>query len=531
MNSILRRGKTCRSLSSLRFISSLAQFWNWRNPFKPNPDERNSNHRIDTRECVKEAPFSNPVANSDVIGCCRQEAGEQSALSIQNLLNNLDEAVERALEECDLVLSEDLVLDVIKRHGSDWKPAYAFFNWAVKKSGYPLGSAVYNEILDVLGRMHRFRDIEQVLDEMSKKECLFDEGTYAVLLKRFSAAHKVDEAIGFLYRRREFGLEVDLASFRELLMWLCRRKHVEEAEALFYSKKFEFGVEDDITTMNIILNGWCVLGSVREAKRFWKDILASNCRPDRFTYATFIHALTKKGKLGSALKLFRAMWDKGPRPDVVTCNCIIDALCFKKRVPEALEVLWLMEEKGCAPNYSTYNSIIKHMCKIRRMEKVNEIMKQMESKGGSCRPTALTYTYLLKSLKKPEEVPEIMQIMQRNGCEMNGDLYNLVLKLYVGWDHDEGVKSTWCEMERHGVGPDNRSYTIMIHGLYDRGRYADALRYYEEMFSKDMLMEARTEILVNAIKDKLKEREGKGEVHDPWMRRHRKQKNNLRNVH
>ena len=85
---------------------------------------------------------------------------------------------------------------------------------------------------------------------------------------------------------------------------------------------------------NVILNGWCVLGNSHEAKRVWRDIVASPCKPDIFTYATFIKALTKKGKLGTALKLFRGMWDKGGKPDVVICNCIIDALCFKKRIPD-----------------------------------------------------------------------------------------------------------------------------------------------------------------------------------------------------
>lgn len=526
MTSVFRRGNTCHNLSSLRLIASLARIWDSRQPIKPNPHETNSNYRFDTRECVKEAPVSNSAAKANtrqIATSGRQEADKQS---VQSLLNNprassSGEAVERALDECGLDLSEDSVVDVIKRHSFDWKPAYAFFNWASRRSGSSFGSVVYNEILDVLGKTRRFHEIKQVLDEMTERKGLFDEGTYTVLLRRFAAAHMVDEAIDIFYKRKELGLEVNLDSFRELLMWLCRYKHVEEAETLFYSKKMEFGVKHDIKSLNIILNGWCVLGDVREAKRFWKDILASNCRLDRFTYGTFISVLTKKGKLGSALKLFRAMWDSGHDPDVPTCNCIIDALCFKKRIPEALEVFREMKEKGCAPNSATYNSIIKHMCKIRRMEKVNELVREMELKGGSCGPNALTYSYLLKSLQRADEVPEVMQRMRRNGCEMNGDLFNLVLRLYMGWGHEEGVMTTWCEMEKCGVGHDRRSYTIMIHGLYHRGRIKDALLYYEEMVSKGLYTEPRTDILVNAIMDEMKKGEGKGENQGALMHKGR----------
>lgn len=527
MSSVFRRGKACQNLCSLRLVSSFANIWDSRQPVKPNLDETNSNCRFDTRESVEEAPIPNPVADAttgEIVRSSRQEADRQSPASVQSLLDNLrgssSEAVERALDECSLDLSEDLVLNLLKRNAFDWKPAFTFFSWASRRRGCSFGSTVYNEILDVLGKTRQFHEMKQVLDEMAKKKGLFDETTYTVLLRRFAAAHKVDEAVDVFNKREAFGLEVNWDSFRELLMWLCRHKHVEQAETLFNSKKMEFGVKHDIKSLNIILNGWCVLGDVREAKRFWKDILASNCRPDRFTYGTFINALTKKGKLGSALKLFRAMWDNGHDPDVATCNCIIDALCFKKRVPEALSVFQEMKEKGCAPNSATYNSLIKHMCKIGRMEIVNELVREMELKGGSCSPNALTYGYLLKSLRRADEVPEVMRSMQKNGCDMNGDLSNLVLRLYMGWGHKEGVMSTWCEMERCGLGHDRRSYTIMIHGLYDRDRIEDALLYYEEMVLKGLPTEPRTEILMSAIKDKTKEREGRGgEQYDPLMRR------------
>ena len=48
---------------------------------------------------------------------------------------------------------------------------------------------------------------------------------------RYAGAHKVEEAVSMFFRRKEFGLELDSEAFRTLLMWLCRYKHVEDAEA------------------------------------------------------------------------------------------------------------------------------------------------------------------------------------------------------------------------------------------------------------------------------------------------------------
>ncbi|XP_057435013.1 putative pentatricopeptide repeat-containing protein At3g15200 [Lotus japonicus] len=436
---------------------------------------------------------------------------------VQNLLkfrrDKPTDQVERALDLCGFDLNDDLVLDVLRRHRSDWKPALVFFNWASKADSYAPTSRVCNEILDILGKMSRFEELHQVFDEMSHREGLVNEDTFSTLLRRFAAAHKVEEAISMFYTREQFGLDLDLDAFRTLLMWLCRYKHVEDAETLFHSKAREFQLHRDIKTWNVILNGWCVLGNAHEAKRVWKDIMASKCRPDLFTYATFIKALTKKGKLGTALKLFRGMWNEGCncKPDVVICNCIIDALCFKKRVPEALEVFQDMKERGCEPNVATYNSLIKHLCKIRRMEKVYELVEDMERKKGSCMPNAVTYSCLLNSLKGPEEVPGVLERMERNGCSLSDDIYNLVLRLYMKWDNQDGLRKTWDEMERNGCGPDRRSYTIMIHGHYENGKMKDAMRYFREMTSKGMVAEPRTEKLVISMNSPLKERTEKQE--------------------
>ncbi|GLU18128.1 hypothetical protein SLE2022_344450 [Rubroshorea leprosula] len=442
----------------------------------------------------------------------QQYPDQQSAIGLQNILRNHNksslEEIELALDQVKIAVTEDLILDVLKRNSSDWKLAYAFFKWVSREVGDSLGAGVYNGVLDILGKMHRFEEATQVFDEMSKRAGIVNEDTYRVLLNRYAAADKVEEAQGLFHRRKEFGIEHDLVPFQMLLMYLSRYKHVEIAETLFHYKKAEFGF--DIKTLNIILNGWCVLGNVHEAKRFWKDIVESKCKPDMFTFATFIKALTKKGKIGTALELFRGMWEKGCKPDVVICNCIIDALCFKKRIPEALEVFKEMSDRGVFPNVATYNSLVKYLCKNRRMEKVYEMLDEMEEKKEMCLPNDITFNYLLKSLKEPEEITGVLERMERNGCKMTVDTYNLILKLYMDWDHEKRVGCTWDEMEKGGLGPNRCSYTIMIHGLYDKGRFGDALSYFNEMTLKGMVPEPRTKILVNTMNIKLKEQESKG---------------------
>lgn len=433
---------------------------------------------------------------------------DHEALEIQTLLkihfNGPVEEIEHRLDKCNLSLSEDLILNVLKRHRSNWKPAYTFFCWVCKAKnsfGYSPETSIYNEILDILGRMKRFEELLQVLDEMSRRKKLINERTYGIVVSRLAAAHKVDEAIEFFNKMEDLGLKRNLAAFQTLLLSLCRYKHVETAELLFRNKKSEFG--DDIKTWNIILNGWCVLRSLPDAKRFWKDIVTSECKPDKFTYGIFINSLSKSGKISTSMKLLKAMWEKGCRLDVTICNTVIDGLCFKKRIPEALQIFSEMNAKDCPPNTATYNSLIKHLCKIQRMEKVHELLNEMEEKRESCSPNALTYGYLLKAAKKPEEADKILERMEKSGFKLQEDTYNLVLRLFMEWGDEERVKYIWDEMEKSGTGPDQRSYTIIIHGFYDKGMIGAALEYFAEMMSKGIVPESRTKLLVDDMKAKL----------------------------
>ncbi|KAF8047655.1 hypothetical protein N665_2895s0003 [Sinapis alba] len=433
---------------------------------------------------------------------------KQSAVDVHNVLKNhrgsSPEEIERILDKCGIVLTEGLIFEVVNRNRSDWKPAYTLSRLILKKPVNLSSSSVYNEILDVLGKLRRFEEFHQVFDEMSER----DEKTYEVLLNRYAAAHRVDEAVKVYERRREFGIEDGLVAFHGLLKWLCRYKHVEFAETLFCSYRREFG-GCDLKAMNIILNGWCVLGNVHEAKRFWKDIVASKCRPDVVSYGTMINALTKKGKVGKAMELYRAMWETGRDPDVKICNNVIDALCFKKRIPEALGVFKEMSERGCSPNVATYNSLLKHLCKLRRTEKVWEVVEEMEHRGGTCLPNDVTFGYLLKYSQKPEDVEAVLERMAKNMCEMTSDLYNLVFRLYVQWGDEEKAREIWSEMERSGLGPDQRTYTVRVHGLHTKGKIGEALSCYREMMSRGMVPEPKTEILLNQVMAKPKEEDNK----------------------
>jgi pentatricopeptide repeat protein len=188
-------------------------------------------------------------------------------------------------------IDKDVVLKVLQKEQSNWQVALAFFNWVAGLPGYAHGSRAYTGVLDILGRMKQVKRMRQLFDEIpeERRGMVVMNRMFAVLLNRYAGAHKVQEAIDMFYRRKDYEFELDLVGFQILLMSLCRYKHVEEAEALFLQKKDEF--PHVIKSWNIILNGWCVKGSLRYATRIWNKIISSKLRPDLITFGTYINAL------------------------------------------------------------------------------------------------------------------------------------------------------------------------------------------------------------------------------------------------
>jgi pentatricopeptide repeat protein len=90
--------------------------------------------------------------------------------------------------------------------------------------------------------------------------------------------------------------------------------------------------------------------------------------------------------------------------------------------------------------------------------------------------------------------------MEESGCKLDSDTYNLMLNLYASMKYEKGVvQHIWEEMEMNGSGPDQRSFTIMVHGFHSQGKLDQALQYYTTMKSRDMTLEPRTRILVKAM--------------------------------
>lgn len=412
-----------------------------------------------------------------------------SILSTLKAVEGLSPEARLALEKSGVVVSSDLVVEVLARVRNDWKSAFTVFLWAGSQQGYKHDLRVYHSMIAILGKLKQFNLAWGLIREM-KDRGMVTHQTMLIMMRRYSAAGDVGRAVKTFHGLEKFKLKVDINAFQGLLGALCRYKNVEDAEKLLYLKKDVFDYETK--SFNIVLNGWCNwIISVVEAKRFWKVMMNNGIAPDAISYSSMICCFSKAGNLHDVLKFFDDMKNKGCAPDLKVYNSVVYALAKGKCCKEAYDLLNVMREKGFTPNAVTYNSLIKPLCKALRVKDADKVFNEMLQKGYA--PSVRTFHAFFNVLRDSKEILKLLDKMIESKCNPTIETFIMLIRKFCRWRQYENVFKLWNDMEKHRLNPDCSAYTVLIHGLFLNSKVDEAYRYYEEMKAKGFSPEPKTD--------------------------------------
>ncbi|XP_057984247.1 pentatricopeptide repeat-containing protein At5g15010, mitochondrial-like [Malania oleifera] len=431
-------------------------------------------------------------------------ADNSLACDARTILNAVREAgnssleLKHKLEQCGVAASSELVVEVLSQLRNNWEASFTFFLWAGKQPGYAHSVHEYHSMISILGKMRKFDTAWALIDDMrggKNGPSLVTPHTLLIMIRRYSAMHDVGKAINTFYAHKRFKFDVGIEEFQNLLGALCRYKNVQDAEHLLFCNKnvFPFNTK----SFNIILNGWCnVIGSMREAKRFWREMSKRRIQHDVFSYASIISCYSKANHLYEVLRLFKQMKDMSIEPDIKVYNAVIHALAKGSLVKESLNLLRTMEERGITPNTVTFNSLLKPICRSRRTDEAREIFDEMLRRGLS--PTVRTFHAFFRILRTAEEVFVLLDKMKKLGCPPNNDTYIMLIRKFCRWRQLENVFKLWNEMKDSGICPDRSSYIVLIHGLFLNQKLEEAYKFYIEMIKENLLPEPKMDEVLKA---------------------------------
>ncbi|KAJ4865865.1 Pentatricopeptide repeat-containing protein [Raphanus sativus] len=419
------------------------------------------------------------------------------------------EDIVKALTKCDdvVVVSETLVLQVLRRFSNGWNQAYAFFTWANSQTGYTHSSQAYNAMVDVLGKCRNFDLMWALVDEMSTELVTLD--TMSKVMRRLAKSGKYIEAVdAFLEMERKYGVRTDTNAMNSLMDALVKENSIEHAHEAFL-KMFDT-VKPDSRTFNILVHGFCKARRFDDARTMMDLMKVAGFGLDVVTYTSFVEGYCKEGDFRRVDEVLEEMRESGVKPNVVTYTIVMHSLGKARQVAEALGVYEKMKEDGCVPDAKFYSSLIHILSKTGRFKDAVEIFEDMTSQGVS--RDVLVYNTMISSAvhhSRDEMALRLLKRMEEEGsCSPNVETYAPLLKMCCQKKKMKLLGVLLHHMVRNDVSIDVATYILLIRGLCMSGKVEVACLFFEEAMRKGMVPRDSTcKMLVEEL-----EKKGMGEA-------------------
>lgn len=375
--------------------------------------------------------------------------------------NGLDEAFrpwEERLsnKERSIILKEQL----------SWERAVEIFEWFKRKGCYELNVIHYNIMLRILGKARKWKQVESLWDEMRMKKITPINSTYGTLIDVYTKGGLKEEALIWLQRMNEQGMEPD-----EVTMGIVVQ---------MYKKAGEFGKAEEF------FKTWSSSAKSKKEKSTHKREIASAPKSSSgahlslslYTYNTLIDTYGKAGQLQEMSQTFQKMLDDGVIPDTITFNTMIHIYGNHGMLEEVNALVQKMEDLKCTPDTRTYNILISLYAKRDDINRAFSYFTKM--KRACLEPDTVSYRTLLYAFSIRHMVAEaemLVSEMDERGLEIDEFTQSALTRMYI----DAGMlDKSWSWFERFHLEANMGSecYSANIDAYGERGYVDEAEKVF-----------------------------------------------------
>ncbi|CAK7346080.1 unnamed protein product [Dovyalis caffra] len=393
--------------------------------------------------------------------------------------------IERALTECGVDLSLDVVAKVLNRGNLGGEAMIIFFNWAIKQPMISKDVESYNVLIRGLGRRKFIDYMVKFLRELREGGVNMNLETLWIVMDGLVRARRIYKAIEmFESLEEEFGFDRDAESLNVLLQCLCRRSHVGAANSYFNSMKGKIPYNG--MTYNVIVGGWSKLGRVSEMRKVLEEMEEDGFNPDCLSLSYLLEGLGRAGRIEDAVEVFGSMEEKGCVPDTNVHNAMISNFISVGNFDECMKCYRCLLSKNCDPNIDTYTRMISGLIKARKVADALEMFDEMLGRGIV--PSTGTITSFIEPLCRfgpPHAAMMIYTKARKVGCKVSLSAYKLLLMRLSRFGKCGTLLKIWDEMQESGYSSDMEVYEYVISGLCNIGQLENAVLVMEESLRKD----------------------------------------------
>ncbi|KAI3680756.1 hypothetical protein L6452_35532 [Arctium lappa] len=405
---------------------------------------------------------------------------------LRERFESLDSVVQ-ALNDSRVTPSESLVAQMLKRFDNNWKSAYGVFIWAESHMGAKFSPAMYDVLIDCLGKSKKFDLMWEVVKQMVDiGENYVTINTMAKVIRRLGKAGMHEDSIDAFRRIEEFGVKRDLLTLNVVIDSLAKEKNVERANDIYLEFKDE--IPPNSHTFNSLMHGWSKARQLGKVQTTMDEMREHGICPDVISYTTLIEAYCCEKDFRKVDLLLEEMQEKGCPPNIITYTIVMHALGKSKEIDKALKVYDKMKARGCVLDTSFYSSLIYILSKAGRLKDAREVFDEMPERG--IKRDTQTYNTMITSVCKhtqEEEALKLLREMETKGVNPDFDTYAPLLKMCCKLKRMKVLSFLLTHMSDNNVSVGLGTYSLLVRGLCMNGKLKHACSFLEDAVMKGFI--------------------------------------------
>ncbi|XWS66935.1 hypothetical protein CRYUN_Cryun05aG0243200 [Craigia yunnanensis] len=244
----------------------------------------------------------------------------------------------------------------------------------------PANRITYNILLKGYCRQLQIDKAKELLRDMADDAGIKpDVVSYNILIDGCILIDDSSGALAFFNEMRERGISPTKISYTTLMKAFALSGQPKLANKVFDEMLRDPRVKVDLVAWNMLVEGYCRLGLVEEAKKIIQRMKENGFYPNVATYGSLANGISLARKPGEALLLWKEIkercemkkevenpYSNSPsppplKPDEGLLDSLADICVRAAFFKKALEIVAYMEENGIPPNKTKYKKIYVEM--------------------------------------------------------------------------------------------------------------------------------------------------------------------------
>ncbi|KAH0927599.1 hypothetical protein HID58_019855 [Brassica napus] len=229
------------------------------------------------------------------------------------------------------------------------------------RMGVPANRITYNVLLKGYCKQLQIDKAEDLLREMAEDAGIEpDVVSYNIIIDGCILIDDSAGALSFFNEMRTRGIAPTKISYTTLMKAFAMSGQPKLANRVFDEMMRDPRVKVDLIAWNMLVEGYCRLGLIEDAKRVVSRMKENGFHPNVATYGSLANGVSLARKPGEALLLWKEIKERCV-PDEGLLDMLADICVRAAFFKKALEIIACMEENGIPPNKTKFKKIYVEM--------------------------------------------------------------------------------------------------------------------------------------------------------------------------